>query len=116
MVSLLLFRLAAQAGETERLLTLHDATVAGVLLVGIIIVTIGFLRGHVYSGAAYRKLEADRDRWMGLAWAAANTARTGVQTAHEAARTLRVITENGVPAAAGQPVEQQPMGPYGGAG
>ena len=108
-----LLRIIAQAGETERLLTLHDATVAGVLLVGIIFVTVAFLRGWVVTGWQYRKVCQDAEKWCNLAWAAANTARSGVQTAHEAARTLRVITENGAPAPDLQQ-QQPPGGPYGG--
>ena len=114
----------AQAAETERLLTLHDATVAGVLLAGIVGLIVGFLREWIVTGAQYRRMcaerdaqlarvRADRDKWFSLAWAAASTARTGVQTAHEATQTLRAITGNsdGVTPPQTQP---QPPGPYGG--
>lgn len=112
----LLFQIVGQVSDTERLLTGKDFTLAGVLIVGIVVVAVGFLREWVVTGAQYRRLQADRDRWMNLAWSAANTARSGVATAHEAARTLRVITENGVPPAGIEQPQQQGMEPYGGPG
>lgn len=107
-----ILNLIAQASETERLLAAKDVTTAGVLLVGIIILGIGFLRGWIVPGWQYRKLENDRDRWMSLAWAAASAAKTGVQTAHEATRTLRKLAENGAgpaePPGVPDPLQQPP--------
>jgi len=114
MVALLIY--LAQVGDTERLLTLHDATVAGVLLCGIVFVTVAFLRGWVVTGWQYRKVCQDAEKWSALAWQAATAARSGVQTAHEAARTLRVITEQAAPAGPTAAEPPPPMGPYGGAG
>ena len=69
-----LLRIIAQAGETERLLTLHDATVAGVLLVGIIFVTLAFIRGWVVTGAQYRKVW--RTPGIRLGWGMPSSAAT----------------------------------------
>ena len=117
--------LIAQASETERLLTLHDVTVAGILLAGIIGLIVGFLREWIVTGAQYRRaiaerdaqlerVRADREKWFNLAWQAANTARAGVQTAHEATQTLRAITGNTDGATQPQTQLQPPAGPYGG--